>query len=164
MSIGGLIFKLYYPNLCIIKNFNQFLMFVCHKLKKLKNISLLNTIPSRLSYGTCAFLLRWKLERIQIHYFYECKDVDEHCYKSYIRTDCYMVRCLLNTGKALTLQWAPSFVTDGNINWDTEVKRDNQEHRLKRVPRLLLNNFTRRYVFKNIITTTFFIIINNSNT
>ena len=75
-----------------------------------------------------------------------------------------MVRHLLNTGKALTLQWAPSFVTDGNINWDTEVKSDNQELLLKRVPRPLLNNFTRRYVFKNIITTTFFIIINNSNT
>lgn len=79
-----------------------------------------------------------------------------------------MVKHVLNKGKALTLQWAPSFVTDGNINWDTEVKRDNREHLLKRVPCLLLNNFTRRYVFKNIITKTFFIIImmnwNNSNT
>ena len=139
-----------------------------HKLKKLKNISLLNAIPSRLSYWTCAFLLRWKLERIQIHYFYECKDVDEHYYKSYIRTDFHTVKHLLNKGKAMTLQWAPSFVTGGNINWDTEVKRDSWEHLLKRVHCLLLSNFARWYVFKNIITTTFFIIItmnqSNSNT
>lgn len=55
---------------------------------------LLNEMPSRISYWTWAFLLKEKLERTQMQYFYELKDVSLHCDKSYIRNDFYTVKGL----------------------------------------------------------------------
>lgn len=65
------------------------LFVTCHELQKSKYVSQFNKIPSRISYRTLAFLLKGKLERIQIQYFYELKDVNLHYNKSYIRTILY---------------------------------------------------------------------------